>query len=76
MDTAADVFWEMHPSLRSKFMQTQSTDRLVEVLSTMAADEADKAHVRLAKQDTGGPDTFCLRTPACPRVARLSMVKR
>ena len=76
VDTAADVLWEVHPSFRRKFIQILSTDRLVEVLSAMAADEADKAHVRLAKQDTGGPDTLCLRTPACPRVARLSMVKR
>ena len=76
VDTAADVLWEMHPSFRSKFSQSLSTDCLVEVLSAMAADEATKAHVRLAKQDGDGSDTLCLRAPPCPRVAILSTVRR
>jgi len=40
VDTAADVLSEIHPSFRSKFIQTLSTDRLVEILSAMADDDA------------------------------------
>ncbi len=65
-ETAADVLSEMHPSFQSKFIQPLSTDRVVEILSAMADDDADKAHVRLAKQNTGGSDGFCLVTPPVP----------
>ena len=40
VNTAADVLSEIHPSFRSKFIQTLSTDRLVEILSAMADDDA------------------------------------
>jgi hypothetical protein len=63
VENDADVLWEIHPSFRSKFIQPLSSDRLVEILSAMADDDADKVHVRLAKRNTGGSDALCLRTP-------------
>ena len=40
IEIAADVLSEMHPSFRTKFLQHMDVDRLVPILSAMAADDA------------------------------------